>query len=121
RRLARARVRRARRRDGGGSVLRVRAARLRGRGGVVTEVVVIGAGVAGLSAAWHAARRDPDVRVTVVEASARAGGLVETERTADGFVLEHGPDSLMRTKPVAMHVVNELGLEGDLVGPGERK
>lgn len=81
----------------------------------MTDLVVVGAGVAGLSAAWHAQRIQPSARITVLEASRRAGGLVETERTPEGFLLEHGPDSLMIAKPAGMRVAAELGIDDDVV------
>ncbi|CAN0137128.1 unnamed protein product, partial [Ectocarpus sp. 8 AP-2014] len=41
------------------------------------KVAVIGAGVAGLGAAWHLSS-SPNVRVTVLEAEDRAGGHAQT-------------------------------------------
>ena len=43
----------------------------------MTHVAVIGAGVAGLGAAWHLSR-SPDVKVTVFEPCATAGGHAAT-------------------------------------------
>lgn len=84
------------------------------------SVAVVGAGVAGLAAAYAARRAGLDV--VVLEASARAGGLVETERT-HGLLIEHGADALLEAKPVGMHVVRELGLDGEIVrgGPAPRR
>src|SRR5690606_8310258 len=118
RRLAGAGVRRPRRSARGGAVLRVRAARL--RRGVVMHVVVVGAGIAGLSAAVHAAKLRPGARVSVLEASARTGGLIQTEHGPGGSLMEHGPDSLMIAKPAGARVVDELALQGELVRTGAR-
>ena len=52
------------------------------------DVVVVGAGYAGLSAALSL--RDAGLDVQVLEAADRVGGRVLTERRADGLVLDHG-------------------------------
>ncbi len=57
----------------------------------------------------------PATEVLVLEASMRTGGLVRTEHTPDGLLLEHGPDALFAFKPQAMEAVRELGLESELV------
>ena len=82
------------------------------------RIVVVGAGIAGLSAARALRRATPAVDVVVLEASHRVGGLVETERTAEGFVLEHGADCLLTTKPHGVAAVRALGLERELATGG---
>jgi oxygen-dependent protoporphyrinogen oxidase len=77
-----------------------------------TDVVVVGAGITGLTAAYELTRRG--VPVAVLEASPRAGGLIRTER-ADGFTIEAGPDSLLAAKPAGLELVRELGLEADVL------
>ena len=63
------------------------------------RVVVIGAGVAGLAAA-RAIRHDaPHVDLLVLEASGRVGGLVDTERTPNDFVIDHGANALLTANP----------------------
>ena len=63
------------------------------------RVVVIGAGVAGLAAARALRNSAPDIEIVVLEAQRRCGGLVETVRSPPGFVIEHGADSVVTTKP----------------------
>jgi protoporphyrinogen/coproporphyrinogen III oxidase len=75
-------------------------------------VVVVGAGLAGLSAAWQLRRAGADV--TVLESERRAGGVVVTERR-DGFVVEGGPDSWLASEPDISDLARELGLNGRLV------
>jgi protoporphyrinogen oxidase len=48
------------------------------------RVVVVGAGLSGLAAAWYLVRAG--VSVTVVEAADRPGGLIQTQRTPEGLV-----------------------------------
>jgi len=86
------------------------------------RIVVVGAGVAGLAAAHALVRDAPDADVSVLEAGARAGGLVETERTADGFLVDHGADCLLTTKPWGIDAVRALGIEDQVVtGPEPRR
>jgi oxygen-dependent protoporphyrinogen oxidase len=54
------------------------------------------------------------LEAVVLEENRRAGGLIETERTADGFLVEHGADSLITTTPRGVEAVRELGL-GDTI------
>lgn len=80
------------------------------------DLVVVGAGIGGLAAAWRARQRG--LSVCVVEASDRLGGVVCTT-VEDGCTLEHGPDSLVSIKPGGLELVRELGLEDRLVGVPE--
>jgi len=70
------------------------------------EVTVVGAGVAGLLAAYYLDRRG--YSVTLIEASDRAGGLVRTESTEWGMA-ESGPHSLQVT-PAVRKLFDELGV-----------
>lgn len=79
-------------------------------------VLVVGGGIAGLATARRLALGAPGVGVTVVEAEARLGGKVVTERV-DGFTVEGGPDSFLSVKPRGVGLCRELGLEGSLQSP----
>ncbi len=57
----------------------------------MAAVAIVGAGVAGLTAAYRLKRRG--IRVVVYEASDRAGGVIRTERR-EGYLAELGPNSL---------------------------
>lgn len=76
------------------------------------DVVVVGAGPAGLAAAYHL--RGAGAEVVVCEASDRVGGLLRTE-VRDGWVIEHGAESIITTKPEALDLSIELGLESRII------
>lgn len=76
------------------------------------DVVVVGAGIAGLAAAYELQRRG--LRPLIVERQARAGGVITTDRI-DGYVIDGGPDSLLMQKLSATDLVRDLGLESRLV------
>ena len=73
---------------------------------------MIGARLAGLSAAWELARAG--VEVTVLESERRLGGIVVTERR-DGFIVEGGPDGFLAADPDIQALARELGLGDRLV------
>jgi oxygen-dependent protoporphyrinogen oxidase len=79
----------------------------------MSHVLVVGAGISGLAAAYELARLGHRVRVR--EASPRAGGLIRTE-VVDGFTIEAGPDSILNAKPAALTLIRELGLQSELLG-----
>ncbi len=86
--------------------------------GGTMRVVVIGGGISGLATA-HAVIREANkegraLRLTLIEASPRLGGNIQTERN-DGFVLESGPDAFVVTRPQALHLCEELGLGPRLI------
>ena len=87
------------------------------------RLVVIGGGIAGLSAAHRAVERARErgqrLELTVLEAADRLGGIIQTERR-DGFLVECGPDSFISDKPWALDLCRRLGIEDRLVGTSDR-
>lgn len=77
----------------------------------MSQIVIIGAGITGLTAAYELRRRGHTP--LVLEASPRAGGLIYTDH-ADGFTIEAGPDSLLAAKPAGVELIRELGLGASL-------
>ncbi|UCH73542.1 MAG: protoporphyrinogen oxidase [Rhodospirillales bacterium] len=57
------------------------------------SIVIVGAGISGLSAAWFLHRKGFAVRV--LEAETRVGGVIETE-SLNGYLIERGPNSTMQ-------------------------
>lgn len=77
------------------------------------RIAVVGAGMAGMAAAYELARR-LGVALTLFEASPRLGGTVETvtvpSASGEPFVIECGPDSWVSERPAARELAVELGL-----------
>lgn len=71
------------------------------------DVVVVGAGIAGLACATELV--DHDVDVLVLEAQARVGGPAET-RCVGEFMLERGPNTV-RATPELEKLIHRTGLE----------
>ncbi|MGB9673611.1 MAG: protoporphyrinogen oxidase [Anaerolineales bacterium] len=87
------------------------------------HVVIVGGGISGLSAAYYTIqnleRAGLDWNVTVLEGGSRWGGKIITERipwAESQFIVEGGPDTFLATKPWAVQLCRELGLEERLYG-----
>src|ERR1700730_6207372 len=77
-----------------------------------TDVVIVGGGIAGLSAAYELPRHH--LPFVVLEAGGRAGGVILSEEI-DGYTIDAGPDSLLVQKPDGIALCEELGLGSELV------
>ncbi|HEX6304014.1 MAG TPA: protoporphyrinogen oxidase [Anaerolineales bacterium] len=91
---------------------------------MMKRVVIAGGGIAGLAAAYYlqkkAAEESIELHISVLEADDRWGGKITTDRV-DGFVVEGGPDTFLRTKPWAVDLCRELGLKERLHGTNPDK
>lgn len=90
----------------------------------MTKLVIVGGGIAGLSAAYYACKNLPEAEITLLESSARWGGKITTDRVAfdDGqFIIEGGPDTFLATKPWGVALCKELGLGERLHGTNPHK
>lgn len=84
-----------------------------------SEVVIVGAGVAGLTAAWRL--RQAGVRVRIYEANTRVGGRVYSLRDhfPDGQVIELGGELIDTSHVRIQALCREFGLElDDLLADG---
>ena len=89
------------------------------RGASAPRVVVVGAGLAGLTAAHRL--RQAGIAATVYEASSRLGGRCWTGRGlfAEGQVVEHGGELIDNGHLATKHLVQELGLDLENLVQGE--
>lgn len=81
------------------------------------EVAIIGAGISGLTTAHALARAGHDV--VVLDRRYAPGGRIHTERR-DGFLVEHGPNSMISPAPGAESLIDALGLAEARIERGER-
>lgn len=79
---------------------------------MAVKVVVVGAGIAGLAAAWELTRAG-DCDLTILESERRAGGVITTEEM-QGFIVEGGPDGFLAGEPELPALAQEVGI-GDRV------
>ncbi len=83
------------------------------------EVIVIGAGMSGLSAAsaLHAHGRE----VVILEARDRIGGLLSSERLEDGLLFERGGELIHGKSNLLYPLAKELGIEIQEMRPEPQK
>ena len=75
-------------------------------------IIIIGAGITGLSAAYELTQRH--VPFVLLEAGPKPGGLIRTEHLG-GFTMDLGADSMLVQKPAALKLCEELGLSARLM------
>ena len=86
---------------------------------IVGVLLLSAAVITGLAACYRlqqeAAQRNISLDVTLLEATRRVGGVIQTEHR-DGFLIEHGPDAFISTKPAAKTLCEELGIADQFIG-----
>lgn len=82
------------------------------------RVVIVGAGISGLSLAFRLQQLAPQIDVTILEADSHIGGCVRTDRL-DGFTVECGPNGFLDSKPSTMQLARDVGAGNSLVQASE--
>ncbi|MAT40848.1 MAG: protoporphyrinogen oxidase [Anaerolineaceae bacterium] len=88
------------------------------------QIVVVGAGISGLSAAYYlqkaVAEQNLQADIILAEAGEHIGGKIKTDYVED-FVIEGGPDCFLRQKPWAYQLAKELGIETGVIGTNDER
>lgn len=89
------------------------------------DVAIVGGGIAGLTAAWHAHKRGLSVRL--LESAPRVGGKIQSgeisPESGGAFRYEAGPNSFLGSAATLWQLIEELGLEPQVLAglpPGDR-
>ena len=86
------------------------------------QAIVIGGGIAGLTTCYRlaaeSAKRGIPLDVKLLEAENRVGGAIHTSKR-NGYVIEHGPDVFISTKPWAKALCEELGITDQFQGTNQ--
>ena len=78
------------------------------------HIVIIGGGLAGLSAAEWLLRQKLPPKVTIVESSDRLGGVIETVNQGE-WLIERSADSFLSVRPEGIELVERLGITKELI------
>ena len=81
-------------------------------------MVIVGGGISGLSAAYDLARAGADC--ILLEKCPRLGGVIQT-RSWENCLIDCGPDSFISQKPEALALIEELGLESEVIGSNDHQ
>ncbi len=79
--------------------------------GAAWDVIVVGAGMTGLVAAWRLRRAG--LKVRVLDAGSKAGGVIGSVQR-NGFLFERGPNSALDTTPLIGEVLEQLGMKSEM-------
>ncbi|MEW6653851.1 MAG: protoporphyrinogen oxidase [Bacteroidota bacterium] len=80
------------------------------------KVVILGAGISGLAAAYWLNKNGFDV--TVLEKQSCSGGAMQTLRD-NSFLVDFGPNSGLETTPLIRKLVDEVGLSNEMIYANE--
>ncbi|MBI3590291.1 MAG: protoporphyrinogen oxidase [Candidatus Melainabacteria bacterium] len=76
------------------------------------DVIIIGAGIAGLSAAFELHKNNTDFQI--LETSNRVGGVIESLKI-DDFLIETGPHTFSSVSLETLELIKDLGIEDSLI------
>jgi len=78
------------------------------------RVVILGAGISGLTVAYRLQQALAAADITILEQRDRVGGTIWTERQ-NGFQVEIGPNGFLNTKATTVELCRDLGLGNRLL------
>jgi oxygen-dependent protoporphyrinogen oxidase len=78
------------------------------------DVVVVGAGLSGLTAAWRILQQAPGTSVRVLEAAPAVGGAARTDRV-EGFLFDRGANGFLTNVLSTWELSHEVGIGDELV------
>ncbi|ARJ50091.1 protoporphyrinogen oxidase [Staphylococcus lutrae] len=78
----------------------------------MTKIAIIGAGITGLASAYFIKKTNPDIEVTIYEATARPGGKIKTIQR-EGYTVELGPESYLGRKTIMTEVAKDIGIKDE--------
>lgn len=82
------------------------------------DVIVIGAGICGLTAAYRLYQAG--LSISVLEQGTSIGGKIQTVES-EGFLIEQGPNTFISKGKAIAHLCEELGLQPHAAAPAAKK
>lgn len=77
------------------------------------DVIIVGAGLSGLCAAFFLEKCCPELRVVLVDQAPRPGGAIRTFRE-DGYQAEWGPHGFLNNVPESRQILAATGLDREM-------
>jgi oxygen-dependent protoporphyrinogen oxidase len=82
------------------------------------RILVVGAGLTGLTVAYRMLEQNPSVTVHLLEQRVRPGGNIWTDYR-EGFRVENGPNGFLDSKPTTLQLCRDLDLGSKLLPASE--
>lgn len=76
------------------------------------SVAIVGAGIAGLSAAWQLGRLSPNARIVILEKASRVGGRIQIDPR---FAADHGAHYFLKSDTTLWRLLGHLRLRGAII------
>lgn len=73
-----------------------------------SDIVILGAGLSGLGAAWHIKRKKPDMKTTLIEKLPYLGGLASSPVFENKYYLDFGPHLLTVESKSLLNLIKKL-------------
>ena len=83
------------------------------------KIVVVGAGITGLTVAYRLLNSGENFEVIVLESEKQTGGKLKTSHFA-GSLLDEGADAFLARAPWAKDLFDEIGISKEFVSPASR-
>jgi oxygen-dependent protoporphyrinogen oxidase len=91
----------------------------------IPHITIIGGGIAGLATAFYLQKKSREaglsIDYTLIEQAPRFGGKIITDSTAEGFIIEGGPDSFITQKPWGTQLCRDLGVADRLIPTNDHR
>lgn len=79
------------------------------------RVLILGAGISGLAAAWHLNQTKQPLEITLLEKKTRPGGWLHTDRSR-GFHFETGPRAFrVDRSPALVRLISQLKMQTEII------
>lgn len=80
----------------------------------IKRIAIIGGGLSGLAAAVELERLSKDLKIVLLDAADRLGGVLRSE-SYEGYTVEHSADMFTTDPSMALDLVKRLGRENELL------
>jgi protoporphyrinogen/coproporphyrinogen III oxidase len=84
------------------------------------RVAIIGGGISGLAAAHRLRELNPAAEINLFEASDRLGGVLQTDRSREGWLIERSADMFTTREPWALDLCRRIGIADELIETDRR-
>lgn len=79
------------------------------------RIVILGAGISGLTLAYYLSKSSDQYEITLLEKNIRSGGWMDTD-ISNGYFFENGPRTFLASRcPALLSLIHEVGFEKEVI------